>query len=52
MKFAIYGVSRSGKDYFIENLKEYFFKNGKSLLHIQGSDMLNLFALNKYGVKF
>lgn len=52
MKFAIYGVSRSGKDYFIKALQDYFAKKGKSLYHIKGSDTLNKLALEIYGIKF
>ncbi len=52
MKFAVYGVSRSGKDYFIEKLQLYFSEQGVSLKHIKGSETLNEFAFEKYGVKF
>ena len=52
MKFAVYGVSRSGKDYFIEKLQHYFSEQGVSLKHIKGSETLNEFAFEKYGVKF
>ncbi len=52
MKFAIYGVSRSGKDYSIDALVQYFFANGKTLYHVKGSETLNHMALETYGVKF
>ncbi|MBO5357563.1 MAG: AAA family ATPase [Clostridia bacterium] len=52
MKFAIYGVSRSGKDYFIEKLKKYFEENGISLKHIRGSKTLYDMALEKFESKF
>lgn len=52
MKFAIYGVSRSGKDYFIDALVRYFLANGEQLYHVKGSETLNLLALKIYGVKF
>ena len=52
MKFAIYGVSRSGKDYFINALIKYFSERGAKLEHIKGSETLNEFALNDYGLKF
>lgn len=52
MKFAIYGVSRSGKNYFINFLKNYFNKNAKILLHIEGSTTLNDIALSTYNIRF
>ena len=52
MKFAVYGVSRSGKDYFIDALVEYFSARGKRLYHVKGSETLNKIALESYGVKF
>jgi hypothetical protein len=44
MTFSIYGVSRSGKDFLIQKLKEYFESRGKSLLHVNGSATLNEMA--------
>lgn len=52
MKFAIYGVSRSGKDYFIDILVRYFLSRGEQLYHVKGSETLNQMALEIYGVKF
>lgn len=52
MKFAIYGVSRSGKDYFIDALVQYFSANGATLYHVKGSETLNYMALETYGIKF
>ncbi len=52
MKLAIYGVSRSGKDFFITKLVELFKKNGVLLKHIKGSQTLNNLALQKYNDKF
>lgn len=52
MKIAIYGVSRSGKDYLIEHLVAHLSTKGMSLLHIKGSSYLNDLSLDKYGCKF
>lgn len=52
MKFAIYGVSRSGKDFFITKLVEFFKEKGVFLKHIKGSETLNDLALKKYNNKF
>ena len=52
MTFSIYGVSRSGKDYLIQKLKEYFESRGKSLLHVNGSATLNEMATERFSKKF
>ena len=52
MTFSIYGVSRSGKDYLIQKLKEYFESRGKLLLHVNGSATLNEMASERYAKKF
>ena len=52
MTFSIYGVSRSGKDYLIQKLKEYFESKGKSLLHVNGSATLNKMAVERFSKKF
>lgn len=44
MKIAIYGVSRSGKDYFIKMLVNYFQQKNTSLHHLEGSKFLNRLA--------
>ncbi len=51
MTFSIYGVSRSGKDYLIQKLKEYFESRGKSLLHVNGSATLNEIASERFSKK-
>lgn len=52
MKIAIYGVSRAGKDYFINKLQQYFSEKGETLYHLKGSETLNNFALENYGIPF
>ena len=52
MKLAVYGVSRAGKDYFIERLIKYFSDRGHSLYHIKGAETLNRLAVDIYGVGF
>lgn len=52
MKIAIYGVSRSGKDYFIGELVETFKEYGKLLVHIPGSKTLNEISYQTYGKCF
>lgn len=52
MTFSIYGVSRSGKDYLIQKLKEFFEAKGLSLLHITGSTTLNEMAESRYSKRF
>ena len=44
MKFAVYGVSRSGKNYLIEKLVDYFHERGIPLMHINGSGILKELA--------
>ncbi|HDR1799011.1 AAA family ATPase [Pasteurella multocida] len=52
MKIAIYGVSRSGKDYLIERVVEYLKTQNISALHIKGSATLNALSKQKYGMQF
>ena len=52
MTFSIYGVSRSGKDYLIQKLKEFFEAKELSLLHINGSATLNEMAESRYSKRF
>lgn len=49
MKIAIYGVSRSGKNYLIKKLIKQI---GKKAYHLEGSVNLNYLALNKYKCQF
>lgn len=48
MTFAIYGVSRSGKDYLIQNLIGYFNSKGIRLYHVNGSKTLNELSNRKF----
>lgn len=52
MKFAIYGVSRSGKNYLIEPLVDYFQKKDVPLMHINGSGILKELAQQIYAKDF
>ena len=52
MKFAIYGVSRSGKNYLIEQLVDYFQKKDVPLMHINGSGILKELAQQIYAKDF
>ncbi|WP_424409544.1 AAA family ATPase [Pasteurella sp. PK-2025] len=52
MKIAIYGVSRSGKDYLLERVVEYLKAQKISALHIKGSATLNALSKQKYGMQF
>ena len=53
MKIAIYGVSRSGKDYLIKHLIKYFSGNSSiSACHIEGSSSLNIISKEKYNCSF
>lgn len=52
MKFAIYGVSRSGKNYLIERLVNYFQERGTALKHINGSEILKELAIKIYEKEF
>ena len=52
MKFAIYGVSRSGKNYLIEQLVDYFQKKDLPLMHINGSGILKELAQQIYAKDF
>ncbi len=52
MKFAIYGVSRSGKNYLIEKLVHYFHEKKVSLVHINGSGILKELSQQFYGKEF
>lgn len=50
MKIAIYGVSRSGKDYLLERVVAHLMKQGVSAVHIKGSATLNNLAYQQYGI--
>lgn len=53
MKIAIYGVSRSGKNYLIERLINHLNTNSnKTVFHLKGSETLNQFAKDKFGKLF
>lgn len=50
MKIAIYGVSRSGKDYLLERVVAHLMAQGVSAVHIKGSSTLNELAYREYGI--
>lgn len=50
MKIAIYGVSRSGKDYLLEQVVEHLNIQGISAFHLKGSTTINELSKNKYGL--
>lgn len=52
MKIAIYGVSRSGKDYLLERVVNHLTTQGISAIHIKGSTILNELCYQKYGISF
>lgn len=52
MKIAIYGVSRSGKDYLLERVVDYLTTQGISAIHIKGSSTLNELCYQTYGIPF
>ena len=52
MKFSIYGVSRSGKDYFISKLESYFSERDIHLHHISGSETLKKFSIERFNIEF
>ena len=52
MKIAIYGTSRSGKDYQISHIISHLNENDVSAIHIPGSTKLNELADEIYGSKF
>ena len=55
MKIAIYGISRSGKDYFINDfIKSYNHSNNVSttFYHVSGSKLLREIALEEYKKEF
>lgn len=53
MKIAIYGVSRSGKDYLIERIVNHLNKNNKkTAFHLKGSLTLNTLSNERYGCSF
>ena len=52
MKFAIYGVSRSGKNYLIEKLVRFFQEKSVSLVHVNGSGILKELAQEIYKKEF
>ena len=49
MLIATYGVSRSGKDYLIDNTCSYLIQKGIPLKHIKGSQELNSISQQVYG---
>lgn len=52
MKIVIYGTSRSGKDYQINQFVKYLTNNGVKALHIAGSKKLNELSLEYFGQDF
>lgn len=52
MKAAIYGVSRSGKDYLIEELIEYLAQRKVPLCHVKGSETLNDISVSIFQKRF
>lgn len=53
MKIAIYGVSRSGKDYLIENIVNHLnLHSDIKACHIEGSKTLNGLAFDLFGCSF
>ena len=52
MLIATYGVSRSGKDYLIDNTCSYLIQKGIPLKHIKGSQELNSISQQVYGTSF
>jgi len=52
MKIAIYGTSRSGKDYLISHVLSHFNEVGISAIHLPGSSTLNGLAMEGYGRNF
>lgn len=53
MKIAIYGVSRSGKDFFINDLIDVLKRDKNiSLHHVSGSTVLNKLSLKRYKREF
>jgi len=53
LKIAIYGVSRSGKDYLIKHLIKYLSHNSSiSACHIEGSSSLNLLSNERFNCSF
>lgn len=52
MKLVIYGVSRSGKDFLIDEVCTYLQKKESSIQHIKGSAMLNAIADSMFHTSF
>lgn len=52
MKIAIYGVSRSGKDYLIKKLIEYLGQRKVPLYHLKGSETLNEISMSRFQKQF
>lgn len=52
MKIAIYGTSRSGKDYLISKTVELLHLKGINARHIKGSETIFNLANEKYGQSF
>ena len=52
MKIVVYGVSRSGKDSFIDELIEYLKDNSIECIRFRGSECLNVISRSEYGCSF
>lgn len=52
MKIAIYGTSRSGKDYLIGKIVEHLHLNDVNAKHIKGSETIFNLSKKKYGQDF
>ena len=52
MRLALYGVSRSGKDYFISEITEYFRLRNQRIYHVKGSNTLSVIAQSEYKKSF
>lgn len=52
MKVAVYGVSRSGKNYFIQRILKYFQEKNVRLAHVNGSSVLKNLAIKLFGKDF
>jgi hypothetical protein len=51
MNIALYGISRSGKNYLIERLTGYLNnKVAKTIFHVNGSGILDKLSLKKFGI--
>jgi hypothetical protein len=51
MNIALYGISRSGKNYLIERLTDYLNnKVAKTIFHVNGSGILDKLSLKEFGI--